>query len=182
MKNSQKKSPVDMETSNGMTRRARPSVPKPRRLRPDNICGAQRGVDKEGQSVHRATKPPTCAHHPMPPLEGRQCGVQLPVGTIRASESIHRGKGSIRYLAVGKPCSRWSVPAMTPLNFSSSSGWPFAADIALDMSHSSSTGDCEHGLLDLSDGKMPNLFEVDVRQVRHFVRDHHGINDCWAID
>jgi hypothetical protein len=74
------------------------------------------------------------------------------------------------------------MPAMTSVNSFSRSGGPFAADIALDVSHSSSAGDCEHGLLDLSDGKMPNLFEVDVRQVRHFVRDHNGINDCWAID
>ena len=58
------------------------------------------------------------------------------------------------------------MPAMTPINSSSRSGEPFAADIVLDMSRSSSAGDCEHGFLDLSDGKMPDLFEVDVRQVR----------------
>jgi hypothetical protein len=104
------------------------------------------------------------------------------VGTIRASGSIHRVRNRSDTSQSAKLCRRWSMLAMTPVKSSSSSGWPFAADIALDVSHSSSTGDCEHGLLDLSDGKMPNLFEVDVRQVRHFVRDHHGINDCWPID
>jgi hypothetical protein len=44
-----------------------------------------------------------------------------------------------------------------------------------------SPGDGENGLLDLGDGVMSDLLELDMRHVRHLVGDHDGIDNRWAI-
>ena len=46
----------------------------------------------------------------------------------------------------------------------------------------SPTRDGENGFLDLGDGEVADLLELDMRHVRHLVGGYHGIDDRRTVD